>query len=173
MSTAADTFTMKVDPRADPVDQVLTELSGASVKNRHASFLPCTSPSWMRLRFNVPSIRASSQTFKTRVHLDQGRVRVPARSQSGRHIDHRARSASPRIAMSLPSRTAPSRPSLYGGAKCAALTAPARDASDGVRAGAEKRASNRTKKPTSSRLSPMLASARPDRSATRLRPDHP
>ena len=55
-------------------------------------------------------------------------------------------------AMSLAPCSEPSRPSPHGRAKCAALTAPARDASCDVRAGTEKRASSRTKKLTSGRL---------------------
>ena len=52
-------------------------------------------------------------------------------------------------ALSLAACSEPSRPSPRGRAKGAAWTAPARDASDGVRAGTEKRASSRTKKLTS------------------------
>ena len=60
-------------------------------------------------------------------------------------------SAATPAASSLAACSEPSRPSPRGRAKGAALTAPARDASDGVRAGTEKRASSRTKKLTSGR----------------------
>ena len=67
------------------------------------------------------------------------------------------KSAATPAASSLAACSEPSRPSPSGRAKGAALTAPARDASDGVRAGTEKRASSRTKKLTSGRREPVPA----------------
>jgi hypothetical protein len=54
-------------------------------------------------------------------------------------------------------RHRPSRPSPHGRAKSAALTAPARDAVDGLWVGAEKRASSRTKKRTQATAPPAPA----------------
>jgi transposase len=58
---------------------------------------------------------------------------------------------------SVASCSEPSRPSPHGRAKSAALTAPARDAVDGLWVGAEKRASSRTKKPTQATAPPAPA----------------
>jgi hypothetical protein len=54
--------------------------------------------------------------------------------------------ASAPTASSVASCSRPSRPSPRGRAKCAALTAPSRDADNTARVGTEKRASGRTKK---------------------------
>ncbi len=75
--------------------------------------------------------------------------------------------------MSLAPCSEPSRPSPAGRAKGAALTAPAREAPTGVRAGTEKRASSRTKKRTSGERHTAPARTHRTGAASRLRPDHP
>ena len=109
-------------------------------------------PSRLRPHFVRASVRVHAYPDgRTAIFL--GPHRLALFDASGREIvvpKARERAATP-TASSLAPCSEPSRPSPSGRTTGAALTAPARDASEGVRAGTEKRASSRTKKLTSGR----------------------
>ena len=108
---------------------------------------------WAGRRLQIPPSRLRPHFVKASVRVHEypdgavsvflGPHRLAAFDAGGTAI------VSAPAAMSLAPCSEPSRPSPAGRAKGAALTAPAREAPTGVRAGTEKRASSRTKKRTS------------------------
>ena len=115
---------------------------------------------WEGRRLQLPHSRL-------RPHFVKARVRVHAYPDGGSSVflgPHRLASytaegaiiAAP-TASSLAPCSAPSRPSPGGRTKCAALTAPAREASAAARVGTKKRASGRTKKRPQDQLSAATA----------------
>ncbi len=132
---------------------------------------------WAGRRLQIPPSRLRPHFVKASVRVHEypdgavsvflGPHRLAAFDAGGAAI------VSAPAAMSLAPCSEPSRPSPAGRAKGAALTAPAREAPTGVRAGTEKRASSRTKKRTSGERHTAPARTHRTGAASRLRPDHP
>jgi transposase len=116
---------------------------------------------WNGRRLQIPASRLRPHFVKATVRVHEypdGTISVSlGPNRLARYTAEGAEIVAAPTAPSLASCSEPSRPSPHGRAKSAALTAPARDAVDGLWVGAEKRASSRTKKLTQATAPPALA----------------
>ena len=116
---------------------------------------------WNNRRLQIPASRLRPHFVKATVRVHEypdGTVSVfLGPNRLARYTAEGAELVAAPTDPSVASCSEPSRPSPHGRAKSAALTAPARDAVDGLWVGAEKRASSRTKKLTQATAPPAPA----------------